>query len=94
MESFFPEARNSELQTYNVREKEQFSKYFSGIFETLEHSFLSDLFKKSICSGVFSSSVGCIIYSINCIKKKLYDKDVHGTKMFIYIHVALNNMII
>ena len=59
---FFPEVRNSGLQTYHVREKEQ----------SLEHSFLSDLFKKSICSGVFSSAVGCRIYSINCIKKELY----------------------
>ena len=69
---FFHEVRNSGLQTYNVREKEQFWRCFSGIFEVLEHSFLSDLFKKSICSGVFSSAVGCRIYSINCIKKKLY----------------------
>ena len=69
---FFPEVRNSGLKTYNVREKEQFCKYFSGIFEILEHSFLSDLFKKSICSGVFSSAVGCRIYSINCIKTELY----------------------
>ena len=70
--SFFPEVRNSGLQTYNVREKEQFCKYFSGIFEILKHSFLSDLFKKSICSGVFSSAVGCRIYYIKCIKKELY----------------------
>ena len=55
---FLPEVRNSWLQTYNVTEKEQFCKYFSGIFEIFEHSFLSDLFKKSICSGVFSSAVG------------------------------------
>ena len=48
------------------------SKYFSEIFEILEHSFLSDLFKKSICSGIFSSAVGCRMYSINCIKKELY----------------------
>ena len=34
----------------------------SGIF---------DLFKKSISSGVFSSAVGCSMYSINCIKKEL-----------------------
>ena len=33
--SFFPEVRNPGLQTYNVREKEQFCKYFSGIFEIL-----------------------------------------------------------
>ena len=70
--SFFPKVRNSGLQTYNVSEKEQFCKYFSGIFEILEHSFLSDLFKKSICSGVFSSVVGGRIYSISCIKKELY----------------------
>ena len=69
---FFPEVRNSGLQAYNVREKEQFCKYFSGIFEILEHSFLSDLFKKSILSGIFSSAVSCRIYSINCIKKELY----------------------
>ena len=37
-----------------------------------EHSFLSDLFKKSICSGVFSSAVDCRMYSINCFKKELY----------------------
>ena len=64
--------RNSGLQTFNVREKEQFCKYFSGIFEILEHFFHSDLFKKSFCSGVFRSVVGCRIYSINCIKKELY----------------------
>ena len=64
---FFPEIRNSGLQT--VREKEQFCKYFSGIFEILEHSFLSDLFKKSICSGVFSSAVGCRIYSSIALKR-------------------------
>ena len=67
---FFPEVRNSGLQT--VREKEEFCRYFSGIFEILEHSFLSDLFKKGICSGVFTSAVGCRIYSISCIKKELY----------------------
>ena len=32
----------------------------------------SDLFKKSICSGVFSSALGCRIYSNDCIKKELY----------------------
>ena len=69
---FFPKVKNSGLQTYNIREKEQFCKYFSGIFEILEHSFFSDLFKKSTCSGIFSSAVGCRIYSINCIKKELY----------------------
>ena len=30
---FFVEVRDSGLQAYNVREKEQFCKYFSGIFE-------------------------------------------------------------
>ena len=30
---FFAEVRDSGLQAYNVREKEQFCKYFSGIFE-------------------------------------------------------------
>ena len=69
--SFFPEVRNSWQQAFNVREKEQFCKYFSGIFEILEHSFLSDLFKKRIYKGVFSSVVGRRIYSINCIKKEL-----------------------
>ena len=39
--SFFPEVRNSGLQTYNVREKEQFCKYFPEIFEILEYSFYS-----------------------------------------------------
>ena len=70
--SFFPEVRNSGLQTYIVREKDQFCKYFSGIFESLEYLVLSDLFKKSICSGVFSSAVRCRICSISCIVKELY----------------------
>ena len=52
---FYPEFRNSRLQTYNVREKEQ----------SLEHSFLSDFFKKSICSGVFSSSIPSIVLKRN-----------------------------
>ena len=51
-----------------LEKKKQFCKYFSGIFEILEHSFLSDLFKKSICSGVFSSAIGCRIYYIIFIK--------------------------
>ena len=69
---FFAKVRNSGLQPYTVREKEQFCKSFSGIFKILEHSFLSNLFKKSTCSGVFSSAVGCRIYWISCIKKELY----------------------
>ena len=31
-----------------LEEKNSFANTFSGIFEILEHSFLSDLFKKSI----------------------------------------------
>ena len=34
---FFPEVGNSGLKAYNVREKEQFCKYFPGIFEILEN---------------------------------------------------------
>ena len=41
-----------------LEKKNSFTNNFSGIFEILEHSFLSDLFQKSICSGVFSSAVG------------------------------------
>ena len=41
-------------------------------FQNFRTFFLSDLFKKCICSGVFSSAVGCRIYSINCIKMELY----------------------
>ena len=48
-----------------LKKKKSFANNFSGIFEILEDSSLSDLFKKSICSGVFSSAVGYRIYLIN-----------------------------
>ena len=47
-----------------LEKQNSFANNFSGIFEILEHSFLSDLFKKSICSGVFSSALGYRIYFI------------------------------
>ena len=55
--SFLTEVRSSGLQACNVSEKEDFCKYLFGIFEILENSFLSELFKKNICWGVFRSAV-------------------------------------
>ena len=69
---FFLKSEILGCRTTTLEKENSFANTFFGIFENLEHSFLSDLFKKSICSGVFSSAVGCGIYSINCIKKKLY----------------------
>ena len=62
----------SEIQACNVSEKEDFCKYFLGIFEILENFFLSELFEKNICSRVFRLAVGCRLYSCNRIKKELY----------------------
>ena len=70
--SFLTEVRSSGLQACNVSEKEDFCKYFLGIFKILENSSLSELFKKNICSGVFRLAVGHRLFSCNRIKKELY----------------------
>ena len=70
--SFLTEIKSSGLQAFNVSEKEDFCKYFLGIFEILENFFLSDLFKKYISRGVFRSTVGCRLFSCSRIKKELY----------------------
>ena len=70
--SFLTEVRSSGLEACNVSEKEEYCKYFLGIFEILENSFLSELFKKNICRGVFRSAVGCWLHSCNRNNKELY----------------------
>ena len=77
---FLAEVRSSGLEACNVSEKEDFCKYFLGIFESFENSFLSELFKKNICSGVFRLAVGCRLYSCNRIKKELYY--IHFSRYF------------
>ena len=73
---FLTEVRSSGLEACNVCEKEDFCKYFLRIFESFENSFLSELFKKNICSGVFRLAGGCRLYSCNRIKKELIFLDV------------------
>ena len=50
--------------------KDQFCKDFFEIFDTLEHFFLSEDFKKIIYSGVFSLVPGIRQDSCNCNKRK------------------------
>ena len=69
---FLTEVRSSGLQACNVGEKEDLCKYFLRIFEILENSFLSELFTKNICRGVFRSAVVCRLFSCNRIEKELY----------------------
>ena len=42
--------------------KRRFLQVFFRNFEILENSFLSELFKKNICSEVFRSTVGCRLF--------------------------------
>ena len=76
--SFLTEVKSSGLQVCNVSEKEDFYKHFLGIFEILRDSFLSELFKKNICRGVFRSAVGRRLHSCNCNKKELYYIHFYG----------------
>ena len=81
--SFLAEIRSSALQACNVSEKEDFCNNFWGIFEILENSFHSELFKKNICSGVFRWAIGCGLYLCNRIKKELYYIHFSGYTFFI-----------
>ena len=58
---------NCRLQAYKVRKKGQICKDFFGIFNFLQHSFLSEQFLKFLCSEVFKSIVGCRLYLCICI---------------------------
>ena len=70
-ESDFVEARNSELQAHNVKEKGAvLCKDIFEIFEIIEHSFLPKHYQKSIGGGV-SSPVCCKLWSYKFIKRKL-----------------------
>ena len=97
--SFLAEVRRSGLQACNVSEKEDFWKYFLGLFEILENSFLSELFEKNICSGVFRSALCCRLCSCNRIKKELYSTTyifldifkVFGAAISTYPHKTICN---
>ena len=68
----FVEAGNSRLPVCSIREEEIVLQRCFGIFEILEHHFLSEHFLKSICNGGFSRLVGCRLqlcnfFNENCI---------------------------
>ena len=52
--------------------KRRFLQVFFRNFRNFRKFFLSELFKKNICRGVFRSAVGCTLFWCNRIKKKLY----------------------
>ena len=92
--SFLTEVRSSGLQACNVSEKEDFCKYFFGIFEILENSFLSELFKKNICRGVFRSAVDEDCFHAIVLKKDSTTYillDIYQSFRCSYFNIPLKN---
>ena len=49
---------SQKFQAATLKRRNSFGKVFFGIFEFLEHSFLSRHFQKNLCRGVFNMVVG------------------------------------
>ena len=55
-----------------LRKRDCFAKVFSESVKVLEHLFLSDYFRKMICSGIFNPIENCKMKSYSFIKMELY----------------------
>ena len=67
-----------------LEKKRQICKDFFGIFELLEHHFLSEHFPKFICGEVFSLIVGCRVYLCFCIYRDFHNISLSGYFQFCF----------